>query len=97
MMDVTSLRWVCLCAVLLWGGAATSQTNGRDRGIGQFYHARWTIKDGAPGQISAIAQTRDGFLWIAAAAALYSFDGVRFERFEPPSGDPITTIQALAA
>ncbi|QRN97766.1 hypothetical protein JRI60_01375 [Archangium violaceum] len=106
MMDATSLRWeqslrgwgpLCLCAFLLCGGVAPAQTNGRDRSIGQFYHSRWTIKDGAPGQISAIAQTRDGFLWMAAAATLYSFDGVRFERFEPPSGDPVTSIQTLVA
>ncbi len=96
-MDATSFRWGCLCAFLLCGVAATAQTDGRDRSIGQFYHARWTIKDGAPGQISAIAQTRDGFLWLSAASTLYSFDGVRFERFEPSSGDPVTSIQTLAA
>ncbi|WNG48284.1 ATPase [Archangium minus] len=106
MMDAKSHRWERLlrrwalpwfCLFLLYGAVATAHTNGRDRSIGQFYHSRWTIKDGAPGQISALAQTRDGFIWLSAAATLYSFDGVRFERFDPPSGDPFTTIQTLEA
>ncbi|WP_164008417.1 sensor histidine kinase [Pyxidicoccus trucidator] len=105
MKDVTSHRWtrplqwsaLTLCVFLLCGSVATAQPDGRDRGIGQFYHSRWTIKEGAPGQISALAQTRDGFLWLATASTLYSFDGVRFERFEPSNGAPLTTIQTLHA
>lgn len=90
-------RWgaLCLCAFLLYGTAAIAAADGRERSIGQFHHSRWTIKDGAPGQVSALAQTPDGFLWLSTAATLYSFDGVRFERFEPPGGVPLTTIQTL--
>ncbi|PTL81355.1 sensor histidine kinase [Vitiosangium sp. GDMCC 1.1324] len=77
--------------------ADVARASGQDRRLSQFHHTRWTIKEGAPGQISAIAQTEDGYLWLSAAATLYRFDGVRFERFEPPSGEPITTIQTLYA
>ncbi|NTX37224.1 ATPase [Myxococcus sp. CA033] len=80
---------------LLLGTVAVAQVNGRERRIGQFYHSRWTVKDGAPGQVSALAQTPDGFLWMASAAALYSFDGVHFRRFEPPDGQPFSSIQTL--
>jgi signal transduction histidine kinase/ligand-binding sensor domain-containing protein len=106
MGDVTSKRWtgprrrwsaVTLCVLLLCATAASAQRDGRDRSISQFYHSRWTIKEGAPGQISALAQTRDGFLWLATASTLYSFDGVRFERFEPSDGAQLTTIQTLHA
>ncbi|NMO15711.1 ATPase [Pyxidicoccus fallax] len=92
-------RWVlaCFCALLSAGAAPPVQPEGRDRNIAQFYHSRWTIKDGAPGQLTALAQTPDGVLWLGAASTLYSFDGVRFERFEPPDGSPITTIQTLYA
>lgn len=58
----------------------------RDRAISQFHHTAWTAKDGAPSQISALAQTEDGYLWIGTARGLFRFDGVRFERYHPPPG-----------
>lgn len=58
----------------------------RDRKIGQFYSTFWSEKDGAPTRIRALAQSSDGFLWIASEKGLFRFDGVRFERYEPPSG-----------
>ena len=55
--------------------ADTAQAFSQDRRLTQFHHSRWTIKEGAPGQISAIAQTEDGYLWLSTAATLYRFDG----------------------
>ena len=45
----------------------------------QFNHRSWTSKDGAPEAIAAIAQTSDGWLWLAANAGLFRFDGATFE------------------
>jgi len=58
----------------------------RDRRLDQLYHTSWTFKDGAPSEIFAIAQTTDGYLWLGTTSSLVRFDGVRFERFEPPPG-----------
>jgi signal transduction histidine kinase/ligand-binding sensor domain-containing protein len=71
----------------------------RERSISQFHHTSWTVKDGAPSQISALAQTSDGFLWIGSALGLYRFDGVQFERYSPPDGVkfPAINIYALLA
>jgi ligand-binding sensor domain-containing protein/signal transduction histidine kinase len=67
----------------------------RDRTIAQFYHTAWTVKEGAPpDQISALAQTTDGYIWLSAASALYRFDGVRFERFEGVTSD-VSALKAL--
>lgn len=54
--------------------------------ITQFYHTAWTAKDGAPSQITALAQTRDGYLWIGSERGLFRFDGVQFEPYESPPG-----------
>ena len=57
-----------------------------DRSVSQFYHTFWSEKDGAPSQISALAQTVDGYLWIGSARGLFRFDGVKFEEYKPQPG-----------
>jgi len=71
----------------------------RDRSISQFYHTFWSEKDGAPGEISALAQTKDGYLWIGSARGLFRFDGVKFEEFRPQPGVelPSHSIYSLMA
>jgi signal transduction histidine kinase/sugar lactone lactonase YvrE len=47
--------------------------------IDGYRHERWSEVDGAPSLIDAMAQTQDGWLWIASRqTGLYRFDGVRF-------------------
>jgi len=69
----------------------------RDRSLTQFHHTAWTAKDGAPSQITALAQTNDGYLWIGSAFGLFRFDGVEFEPYLPPADVklPATNIYAL--
>jgi signal transduction histidine kinase/ligand-binding sensor domain-containing protein len=47
---------------------------------GQDYFLRsWTTESGLPeNSVTAVAQTRDGYLWLATYAGLARFDGVRF-------------------
>ncbi len=54
------------------------------RSLAQYKHTRWTVEDGAPASIEAIAQTPDGFLWLGTVLGLYRFDGVTFEAMHPP-------------
>jgi PAS domain S-box-containing protein len=58
----------------------------RDRKLADLYHTAWTFKNGAPAEIHALAQTRDGFLWLGSASGLFRFDGIRFQQYEPPPG-----------
>ena len=70
---------------------------GADRTIGQFVHTAWVAKDGAPANIKAIAQTTDGYLWLASSQGLYRFDGIEFERFEAGSRPPLASVSSLLA
>lgn len=48
-----------------------------------YHHTVWTVKEGAPGAITAVTQTSDGWLWLGTPSGLYRFDGVTFSRFAP--------------
>ena len=49
--------------------------------VSQLSHSQWTAQTGAPTGIVNMAQTIDGFLWLATSGGLFRFDGVGFERF----------------
>ncbi|HKD82430.1 MAG TPA: two-component regulator propeller domain-containing protein [Candidatus Angelobacter sp.] len=50
---------------------------------------KWTQKDGLPGaDVRKIAQTPDGYLWLATETGLVRFDGVRFKTFAAPPDVP---------
>jgi len=52
------------------------------RPISQYLHDIWTIDQGLPQNgILAIAQGRDGYLWLGTEAGLVRFDGVTFTTF----------------
>ena len=69
------------------------------KSITQFAHTVWTEKDVAPADIEAITQTKDGYLWLGTWNGLFSFDGIRFARFEPRAGEdlPAKAIRNLLA
>jgi hypothetical protein len=61
--------------------------------------AFWTENDGAPADIEAITQTRDGYLWLGTLTGLSCFDGIRFAHFESRAGEdlPAKAIRNLLA
>ncbi|MCW1430637.1 sensor histidine kinase [Novosphingobium sp. JCM 18896] len=52
-------------------------------GFEAYKHVRAAADDGAPDGLLRIAQTPDGYLWLAGDA-LYRFDGATFERIDWP-------------
>ncbi|MGB9491609.1 MAG: two-component regulator propeller domain-containing protein, partial [Terriglobales bacterium] len=55
------------------------------RHLSQYGHTAWRIQDGYfSGQARAIAQTKDGYIWIGTAGGLFRFDGVRFIPWAAP-------------
>lgn len=58
----------------------------------------WQTADGLPGNtVTAIQQTRDGYLWIGTLNGLARFDGVRFQVFGEGSALPGPRVLSLLA
>ena len=67
--------------------------------VSRYGHAKWTLREGGlRGYPRSIAQTLDGFLWLATDVGLQRFDGVRFTSWEPPTGSslPGVVVRLLA-
>ena len=58
--------------------------------VSQYEHTAWKTRDGfTKGQIQAIAQTPDGYLWLGTEFGLLRFDGVRAIQWQPPAGEQL--------
>jgi signal transduction histidine kinase/ligand-binding sensor domain-containing protein len=69
-----------------------SNAFGLDSGkhVSQYGHTAWRVQDGfLPGVPTAIAQTRDGYLWIGTYSGLVRFDGAKFVRFTVSAGESL--------
>ena len=78
--------WIFLFAATLCSVAFARESG---RTIVQFAHRSWGTKEGAPRNIHAITQTKDGYLLLGSFEGLFRFDGVAFERYEVPSGSAL--------
>jgi ligand-binding sensor domain-containing protein len=67
--------------------------------VSQYAHTAWKIREGfATGTIHEIAQTPDGYLWLATESGLLRFDGVRTVSWQPPGEHlPSNFIRSLLA
>jgi signal transduction histidine kinase/ligand-binding sensor domain-containing protein len=54
--------------------------------ITQMHHTAWGAKEGVIGEVLAMAQTSDGFIWIGTTGGLLRFDGSEFDRYRPDEG-----------
>ena len=69
-----------MAALALCGVAKALDPN---RTLSQYSRNQWTIEGGFPGgTVYGIAQTPDGYLWIAAENGLVRFDGIEFRLFD---------------
>jgi len=59
----------------------------------------WRSDEGLPdNNVTGIAQTTDGFLWVGTAGGLVRFDGDRFDEFSPPNvSAPFRAFRAASA
>ena len=83
-----SPRWVTAGAVLLLF-ATHSGLQAQDYAV-----QNWHVDEGLPdGDITAIQQTPDGFLWVGTPKGLARFDGMQFKVFNPDNTPGLTDPQ----
>lgn len=73
---MTFKAFALACCALLAAPLSAQQIAG-------YSHRHWGVEEGSPANIQAMAQTRDGFLWLGTSGGLYRFDGMGFEKIEP--------------
>ena len=65
--------------------------------ICRYAHTAWKIRGGfTKGEIRAIAQTPDGYLWLGTEFGLLRFDGVRDVPWQPPANQDLPASQILS-
>ena len=96
MTEFIRSQWLAFFAMLVLA-MAPHTAHGADAPlkIGDYEHTSWTQKDGAPPGIWAMAQTRDGWLWLATSTGVYRFDGVSFERYDPTTRAGVDTSPSV--
>src|SRR5882757_2389626 len=88
-----------LAGILLAGGPCAFALNPA-LDVSQYAHTAWRIREGfSKGTIFALAQTPDGYLWLATEFGLLRFDGVRNVPWQPPPDQhlPSNKIWSLVA
>lgn len=81
--------------MLLQSAAANALDPGL--GISSYSHTTWTVSDETfDGGPRALAQTNDGYLWVATEFGLVRFDGRRFLAWRPPVGSELPSMQVVA-
>jgi ligand-binding sensor domain-containing protein len=81
------LNWHTLIGVLwtiscIFAGAQLADISSRSPS--KFVIKAWSTSDGLPHlSVTALAQTRDGYIWVGTLAGLARFDGVSFKVFTP--------------
>ncbi len=76
------MNWHAAVALLL-GLAAPVAALEPSTSLANYGRQAWAMENGLPqNTVQALAQTRDGFLWLGTEAGLVRFDGVEFETYD---------------
>lgn len=72
----------CALAVCLSCGPVPAGAEDASAGLRDYTRRVWSMTEGLPqNTVTAVRQTREGYLWVATLDGIARFDGVRFETF----------------
>src|SRR6185295_15087592 len=72
-----------LVFLLLLSGSESALALDSRRDLSQFRHEVWLTENGLPqNTVHALAQTKDGYIWIGTEEGLARFDGIKFTVFD---------------
>ena len=78
------------CAFLLLACCPCAFALNPELDVSQYAHTAWKIRDGFPkSEVSSIAQTPDGYLWLGTESGLFRFDGVKHLQWRPPANQEL--------
>ncbi|HEU5397003.1 MAG TPA: two-component regulator propeller domain-containing protein, partial [Verrucomicrobiae bacterium] len=81
-MPFNAASWMLLCGFWLAITAAAAGSSSATPAPNYFTRA-WQVEQGLPqNKVTAVVQTRDGYLWVGTYNGLARFDGVRFTVFD---------------
>lgn len=67
----------------------------RDRVKSQYAYDKWGSDKGLSGEVHAITQTRDGYLWIGTENGLFRFDGLSFRSVADDGPSPVSIVRVM--
>ena len=77
------MRWICFFLVSAWLGLGAAAAEPARRAEASYIITSWGTEDGLPrNTVTAVTQTRDGYLWLGTLNGLVRFDGDRFTVFD---------------
>ena len=89
-------RLGCLALLLAWLSHVPGLWAAAPDDPGYFSHV-WQTEDGLPqNAVSAVVQTRDGYLWVGTYNGLARFDGVRFAVFDSSNTPELRNCRVTA-
>jgi signal transduction histidine kinase/ligand-binding sensor domain-containing protein len=72
---IVQFRFLAVAVALVGAGPLAALS--ADRAVNQYVRRAWTVEQGLPhGTVRGVAQTRDGYLWLATYEGLVRFNGV---------------------
>jgi signal transduction histidine kinase/CheY-like chemotaxis protein/ligand-binding sensor domain-containing protein len=92
------LGWACLFPLTFsssWSTAA--QALDPTKALTQYVREVWQQEEGLPeNDVTAVVQTRDGYLWLGTEEGLVRFDGIQFTVFDKSNAPELTSVYIRA-